>query len=654
MPKTLIQKSTAMSLSLLLFACGTDEFTADRFQTLAPPELEDAKSQRSRSPQAGSVAPTQTAAEAWSNQSTPNVPLSMIIKERSAGKKAAKRKASELQTLKRQLTDKSILRALGGRGQMGVYSGGGGGGQGLVLGMGSPGVAKAGGGPLRLRPEFTGDSPRAWPRHSTDEYDRVVENDFKVTLDEPLSTFSIDVDTAAYANVRRFIEQEHRLPPKDSARIEELINYFDYDYEGPTGETPFAVHTEIAKAPWNQDHTLVHIGLQGKRVDMSEAPPSNLVFLIDVSGSMRSADKLPLLVAGFKMLVQQLRAQDQVAIVVYASREGVVLPPTSGADKDLILSALNSLRSGGSTAGGAGIQLAYKLAQDNFIEGGTNRVILATDGDFNVGVSSTGELSRLIESKRASNVFLSVLGFGRGNYKDSRMETLSNKGNGNAYYIDNILEAKKVLVNELGGTLMTIAKDVKLQVEFNPALVKGYRLIGYENRALAARDFNDDKKDAGELGAGHTVTALYEIIPADSDEVIPGVDPLKYQTSKVQMAAANSDELFTVKLRYKQPTGTKSVLMTRAVKDELSPLSETTDAYRFSSAVAEFGLLLRESKYRGQANYADLIKRANAASGKDPEGYRAGFVQLARKAQALDQVQRRKIKASKTKATRTQ
>ncbi|MEE2755442.1 MAG: VWA domain-containing protein [Myxococcota bacterium] len=552
-----------------------------------------------------------------------------------------------------EIAEERIIKSLGAIGKRSVRAGGGGS-HGLINRGRGLGLAQLGGGRLVLKPRVAGDVTVARPKHSTEEYHRIAENDFEVTLDEPLSTFSIDVDTAAYANVRRFIEQQHRLPPKDSARIEELINYFDYDYEGPSADKPFAVHTEIAKAPWNQDHKLVHIGLQGRRIDMSDAPPSNLVFLIDVSGSMRSADKLPLLVTGFKMLVQQLRPQDQVAIVVYASREGVVLPPTSGAHKKQIISALDGLQSGGSTAGGAGIQLAYKLAQDNFVEGGTNRVILATDGDFNVGMSSTGELTRLIETKRRSNVFLSVLGFGRGNYKDSRMETLSNKGNGTAYYIDNILEAKKVLVNELGGTLVTIAKDVKLQVEFNPAVVKGYRLIGYENRILAARDFNDDKRDAGELGAGHTVTALYEIIPADSNEAIPGVDPLKYQTSKVQTAAANSGELCTVKLRYKKTTGTKSVLMTLAVKDQLSPLSETTDAYRFSSAVAEFGLLLRESKYRGQANYPDLIKRAIAASGNDPEGYRAGFVQLARKAQALAQVQGRKIKASKTKVTLTQ
>ncbi len=470
---------------------------------------------------------------------------------------------------------------------------------------------------------------------NTENYDRVTENEFKAVTDSPLSTVSIDVDTAAYANSRRFIEQMHRLPPKDAVRIEELINYFDYDYAQPEGEHPFAIHTEVSVAPWNPKNRLVHIGLQGKEIDMSKAPPSNLVFLIDVSGSMRSANKLPLLVQGFKMLVNRLRPEDRVAIVVYASRQGLLLPSTSGAEKGKIIAALDGLSAGGSTAGGAGIKLAYKTARKNFIKGGTNRVILATDGDFNVGVSSTAALERLVETERDSDVFLTILGFGSGNYKDARMETLSNKGNGNAAYIDSILEARKVLVNEMGGTLVTIAKDVKIQLEFNPAKVKGYRLIGYENRMLAAKDFNDDKKDAGELGAGHTVTALYEIIPAGSDEAIAGVDPLKYQSRKISDAAKSSPELLTVKLRYKKPTGKKSILVSQPLIDHEVALAKTSNAFRFSTAVAEFGMLLRQSKHRGDASYSAMIERAQSALGADKQGYRTSFVQLARKAQAL-------------------
>ena len=427
----------------------------------------------------------------------------------------------------------------------------------------------------------------------------------------------------------------HRLPPKDAVRIEEFINYFDYDYAQPEGKHPFSVHSEVSVAPWNPAHRLVHIGLQGKDIDLSETPPSNLVFLIDVSGSMNSPNKLPLLVQGFKMLVQRLRPEDRVAIVVYASRQGLVLPSTPGSEKAKIIAALDSLRAGGSTAGGAGIQLAYKTARANFVKGGTNRVILATDGDFNVGVSSTAALERMIEKERESDVFLTILGFGRGNYKDARMERLSNKGNGNAAYIDSILEARKVLVKELGGTLMTIAKDVKIQIEFNPAKVKGYRLIGYENRVMAAKDFNDDKKDAGELGAGHTVTALYEVIPAGSEETIPGVDPLKYQSKTISKAASSSPELLTVKLRYKAPTGKKSTLVTQPLIDHQRALAKTSNAFRFSAAVAEFGMLLRKSEHRGNASFEGVLERAQTALGTDKEGYRAAFMQLVRKAQTI-------------------
>lgn len=383
-----------------------------------------------------------------------------------------------------------------------------------------------------------------YPVHNTEEYEGINENIFHGALKNPLSTFSIDVDAASYSNMRRFLNNG-ALPPKDAVRIEEMVNYFNYDYSQPDNKDPFSINTEISVAPWNQKHKLVHIGLQGRKIATENLPPSNLVFLIDVSGSMNSANRLPLLKSAFKMLVNELRPQDNVAIVVYAGAAGVVLPSTAGNDKETILNALNQLTAGGSTAGGAGIKLAYEIAQQNFKKGGNNRVILATDGDFNVGVSSNAEMERLIEEKREGGVFLTVLGFGMGNYKDSKMETIADKGNGNYAYIDNILEAKKVFVNEFGGTLFTIAKDVKIQVELNPAKVKAYRLIGYENRALRNEDFNNDKKDAGELGAGHTVTALYEIIPVGVDSKFDPIDDLKYQESKISSEAFKSKELMT-------------------------------------------------------------------------------------------------------------
>jgi Ca-activated chloride channel family protein len=455
-------------------------------------------------------------------------------------------------------------------------------------------------------------------------YGEIDENPFEPATQKPLSTFSIDVDTASYSNVRRFLGAR-QMPPRDAVKIEELINYFSYEYPSPTGEHPFAVHTEVSVAPWNQAHRLVKIGLQGKRIAMDRLPPSNLVFLIDVSGSMNSPDKLPLLKAAFKLLVQNLRPQDRVAIVVYAGAAGLVLPSTPGTDKDTILAAIERLEAGGSTAGAAGIQLAYEVARQSFLSGGNNRVILATDGDFNVGVSSDGELVQLIEEKRKEGVFLTVLGFGTGNYQDGKMEKLADRGNGNHAYIDSIIEAKKVLVSEMGGTLFTIAKDVKLQVEFNPTRVKAYRLLGYENRMLQAQDFNDDKKDAGELGAGHTVTALYEIIPAGSDEAVPGIDPLKYQQTQVT-AAAGSDELMTVKLRYKLPDGDKSTLLSHAIRDASTPLAQTSADFRFATAVAEFGMLLRDSPHKGKASYQAVLERAEGALGADREGYRKEFL----------------------------
>ncbi|MCP4203279.1 MAG: DUF3520 domain-containing protein, partial [bacterium] len=491
--------------------------------------------------------------------------------------------------------------------------------------------------PLRVGGPIPFPGETAPPPFNTEAYDAIDENPFKSALENPLSTFSIDVDTASYANMRRFIEQEHRLPPIDAVRIEELINYFTYSYPDPEGKDPFSITTEVSVAPWNRKHRLVHIGLQGRRVDTAELPPNNLVFLLDVSGSMNSPAKLPLLKSAFRLLVENLREQDRVAIVVYAGAAGLVLPPTPGSDKDKILCALESLRAGGSTAGGAGIRLAYETARRNFDPQANNRVILATDGDFNIGASSDAEMIRLIERERESGVFLSVLGFGTGNYKDSKMEKLADHGNGSAAYIDSILEAKKVLVSEMGGTLLTIAKDVKIQVEFNPARVKGYRLIGYENRRLRDQDFNDDTKDAGELGAGHSVTVLYEIVPAGSDERLAGIDELKYQESRLSRVGRSSNELLTVKLRYKAPDSDTSQLVSRPLEDERIPLARASEDFRFAAAVAEFGMLLRDSELKADASYESVLESARAALASDDGGYRSEFLELAEQARLLDQ-----------------
>ena len=498
-------------------------------------------------------------------------------------------------------------------------------------GAGSLGAGKfhigsgMGGGGFARGPGLAGD-------FNTEEYSHISENEFKGAVDNPLSTFSIDVDTGSYSNVRRFINAGSN-PPADAVRIEELINYFSYDYEHPAGDVPFAIETEISTCPWNQSHRLVLIGLQGKQVATDELPPSNLTFLIDVSGSMRPANKLPLLRAGLKLLVKNLREEDRVAIVVYAGAAGLVLPSTTGANRAKILEAIESLGAGGSTAGGAGIKLAYKVAKENFLAGGNNRVILATDGDFNIGVSSTGELTRLIEKRREDGVFLTVLGFGGGNYKGSRMEQLADKGNGNYAYIDNILEAKKVLVTEMGGTLFTIAKDVKIQVEFNPTRVKEYRLVGYENRVLAKEDFDDDTKDAGELGAGHTVTALYEVVPQAGE--VAGEDELMYAKTVVKPEAYESNEIMTVKLRYKAPDGEKSKQIVEPVIDDNIPLGQTSDNLRFAAAVAQFGMLLRDSKFKADSSWSEVEKLAQGAKGKDDHGYRAEFIRLVERAELL-------------------
>jgi len=467
--------------------------------------------------------------------------------------------------------------------------------------------------------------------HNTEGYDVIAENPFLTTAAAPRSTFSIDVDHASYSNVRRFLRQGQR-PPRDAVRLEELINYFPYDLPAPRGQDPVSITTEVSSAPWNPTHRLVRIGLRGRPIDVDSLPPNNLVFLIDVSGSMESEDKLPLLKSAFRLLVNELRPQDCVALVVYAGNAGVVLPPTPGSQKDSILDAIDRLEAGGSTAGGAGIRLAYDVAKQHFMPNGNNRVILATDGDFNVGVSSDAELVQLIEERREQGTFLTVLGFGTGNIKDSKMEKLADKGNGNYAYVDNIMEARKVLVTEMGGTLLTIAKDVKLQIEFNPSRVGAYRLLGYENRLLRDEDFKDDTRDAGELGSGHTVTALYELIPSGSPDLakVPRPDSLRYTKTPPRTDAATSSELLFVKLRYKPPTGRRSIEMSHVVADELTATPSVDLA--FASAVAEFGMVLRDSPHKGKSSLDQVIARAERSKGSDQFGYRAEFVSMARMA----------------------
>lgn len=477
----------------------------------------------------------------------------------------------------------------------------------------------------------------ASPNANTEAYDRIEDNAFKNPTQDPLSTFSIDVDTASYTNLRRYLNQG-AMPPKDAVRIEEMVNYFTYSYPQPTGDAPFSVTTEISAAPWSKEHRLMKIGLKGRVLDEKKRPPANLVFLVDVSGSMEDPAKLPLLRQSFKLLVEKLDDRDRISMVTYASGTQVVLPPTSGNQKDTIISALDRLVAGGSTNGEGGIQLAYKAAQDAFIKGGSNRVILATDGDFNVGVTDQGSLTRMIEEKAKNGVYLSVLGFGMGNYKDSTLEKLSAQGNGNYAYIDTINEAKKVLVEQMGGTLFTIAKDVKLQLEFNPAEVNAYRLIGYENRLLRHEDFNDDKKDAGDIGAGHTVTAIYEIVPKGVAISTSGVDALKYQQPKVSPpvpSTAVKGEILTLKLRYKQPDSDTSKLLTHVVKDEGKKLDQTSSDFRWAAAVAGFGMILRESQYKGDANIPSILDLAQGARGNDEGGYRSEMIELMKKARSI-------------------
>jgi Ca-activated chloride channel homolog len=473
-----------------------------------------------------------------------------------------------------------------------------------------------------------GGSFRSAPeKFNTEGYAYLNENGFRNVKSNPLSTFSIDVDNASYSNIRRFINMGE-LPPPDAVRIEEMINYFKYDYPEPDGEYPFSVYTELASCPWNEEHQLVQIGLRGKSIDKSSLPPSNLVFLIDVSGSMSDDNKLPLLKSAFSLLVNELRSQDRVSIVVYAGAAGLVLESTPGNNKQKILGAIQNLEAGGSTAGGAGLRLAYREAEKNFVKGGNNRIILATDGDFNVGESSNGGMERLVEEKRELGVFMTVLGFGMGNVKDDKMELIADKGNGNYSYIDNLQEARRVLVKEFGGTLFTIAKDVKFQIEFNPEKVASYRLIGYENRLLNDEDFNDDKKDAGEMGSGHNVTALYELVPAKSGHnEAPSVDPLKYQ-SNVRVVNDHSPEYLTIKIRYKKPSGSTSILYEKPFSGIAEDISEASDNLKTAAAVAELGMILRNSEFKGSATLKEAAILAREGRGADEDGYRSELVRL--------------------------
>ena len=473
------------------------------------------------------------------------------------------------------------------------------------------------------------------PMPDAEEYNHVSENRFLSAKETPLSTFSVDVDAASYSNMRRFINQG-QLPPKDAIRTEELVNYFSYDYAKPTGVDPVRITTEVGVCPWNEKHRLVRIGLKAKEIPTENLPESNLVFLIDVSGSMFGPTRLDLVKSSLKLLVNNLREKDKVAIVVYAGSAGEKLPSTSGSDKQKIREALDELQAGGSTAGGEGIRLAYKIARKNFIKGGNNRVILCTDGDFNVGVSSKEGLESLIEEERKSGVFLTVLGYGMGNYKDNKMQVLAEKGNGNHAYIDNIQEANKVLVNEFGGTISTVAKDVKLQIEFNPAQVEAYRLIGYESRLLDKEDFNDDAKDAGEMGAGHVVTAFYEVVPIGVKSDYAGkVDDLKYQKvdDKKQRVYTNSDELLTVKLRYKQPDKDVSKKIELVVKDDKK--NQVSPDFRFASAVAMYGQLLSDSDFKADASYEKVVALAKKGLNNDERGYRREFIRLVEAASGL-------------------
>lgn len=507
--------------------------------------------------------------------------------------------------------------------------------------------------PTQILSEMPPASDGTWTVPSSEAYDHETESSPLAVRDQPLSTFSIDTDTASYSNIRRYLQQ-HQLPPADAVRIEECLNYFNYNHPSPDGETPFATHAEVASCPWNPQHRLAMIGIQGRRMANHQRPASNLVFLLDVSGSMNHPKKLPLVQESMRLLVDQLGETDHLAIVVYAGAAGVVLPSTSATRKPEIRRAIDRLRPQGSTNGALGIRLAYDIALENFIKDGVNRVILCTDGDFNVGITNRNELTDLITTKAKSGVFLSVLGFGMGNLKDATMESLADRGNGNYAYIDGPAEARKVLVDQMTGTLVTIAKDVKIQVEFNPQQVAGYRLIGYDNRRLANRDFHDDTKDAGEIGAGHCVTAFYEIVPAGQALVThrSTTEALKYQHTATQdiefttppnseiVTSRFHDELFTIKLRYKQPASDVSQKLEIAVSDRGTSFGQATGDFRFASAVALFGMMLKNSPYRGGATWNLVQELSEGARDSDPTGQRSEFIDLVRRAQSLQSERR--------------
>jgi Ca-activated chloride channel family protein len=493
--------------------------------------------------------------------------------------------------------------------------------------------------PSQIQYKFT---PPSYYNPSTESYKKDPENDFKSVKANPLSTLSVDVDRASYSNIRRFLTIGQK-PPADAVRVEEMINYFDYEYPQPKGSDPIAITTEMIDCPWQKGHKLLHIGMQAKNISTENLPPSNITFLVDVSGSMNEVNKLPLVKQALKLLVNKLRTEDRLSIVVYAGAAGLVLPPTPGSNKETIFAALDALQAGGSTAGGAGLKLAYKTAAENFMRGGNNRVVLATDGDFNVGVSNENELEDLITKERDKGIYLTCLGFGMGNYKDSKMEILADKGNGNYAYIDNVKEAEKTLVKEFGGTIFTIAKDVKAQIEFNPTLVRSYRLVGYENRVLNEEDFKDDKKDAGDMGSGHTVTIMYEIIPVGVDSKLGrDVDPLKYQNNS---AVNSSGELATIKFRYKRPNANTSTEMAHTITNRTKHLMLSTDNIRFASSVAMFGMLLKDSRYKGVANYEAALRLAESSRGKDKEGYRTEFISLVRKAGNFPEIEKESTEA---------
>ncbi|MBE8719533.1 vWA domain-containing protein [Sphingobacterium pedocola] len=468
----------------------------------------------------------------------------------------------------------------------------------------------------------------------SESYKGIEENKFINPLNQPLSTFAADVDAASYGNVRRFIKSG-QLPPVDAVRIEEMINYFQYSLDAPENGDPVNIKTELAQAPWNTKHQLLRISLKAKNVPTEKLPTSNFVFLVDVSGSMMNANKLPLVKSSLKLLVDQLREVDKVAIVTYAGNANVALESTSGSQKMKIKDVVEGLQAGGSTAGGDGLKMAYKIARQNFIKNGNNRIVMATDGDFNVGASSDDDMEKLIGRERESGVHISILGYGMGNYKDSKLELLANKGHGNYAYIDNITEARKAIITEFGGTLFTVAKDVKIQVEFNPNTVQAYRLVGYENRLMAAEDFNNDNKLGGDMGVGHAVTAIYEMVPVGvKSEIIGLVDDLKYQKTERKAVTNNSSELATVKFRYKEPDGGKSRLKQQVVYSNTGYMAMSED-FQFAASVAELGMLLRNSDYKQNADFDSLINRAKLAKGKDDEGYRAEFIRMAEDAKAL-------------------